>query len=117
MSKIHNANIFLDRRRKLRVNQTAAESKLWRHLRNNSLGVKFKRQHSISGYITDFYSFQAKLVIEVDGDTHASFEAQEYDQVRTEYFKNFGITVLRFTNDEVLSNVESVLDKILESLP
>jgi len=96
----------------LRKNQTPAEEKLWSYLRNNGLKVKFKRQHGIGGYITDFYCASKKLVIELDGSVHESGEAKEYDDVRDKYFKELGFTTLRFWNDEVENNIREVLEKI-----
>ena len=110
MSKIHNNRILKDRRIELRRKETPVEKTLWFYLRDNKLGVKFKRQHSIVGYILDFYCHQKKLIIELDGEIHNTKEAREYDTVRDKYFKELGYTTLRFLNREVESDVEKVLN-------
>jgi very-short-patch-repair endonuclease len=115
MSKlIHNNEIFIERRRELRQNQTPSEKKLWWYLRGQKLGAKFKRQHSIGGYILDFYCPEKKLIIELDGEVHNSEEAREYDTVRDKYFIELGYKVLRFKNEEVedKNKIEGVLEKI-----
>lgn len=113
MSKlIHNNEVFKERRKELRKNQTKTEEKLWFELRHEKLGYKFKRQHSIGGYILDFYCPQKKLIIELDGEIHNTTEAREYDMVRDKYFTELDYTVLRFLNREVENNVEKVLTAI-----
>jgi len=116
MKWTHNVQNLLDRRRELRKNSTDAEQKLWFELRNSKLGAKFKRQHSIGGYIADFYRQKYKLIIELDGDIHNTKEAKEYDSVRDKFFKELDYTVLRFLNTEVENGTERVLEKIKKSL-
>lgn len=97
----------------LRQPQTPAEQKLWSCLRNRQLnGLKFRRQHPIGKFIIDFYCAEAKLCIEVDGDSHA--EQIEYDQARTEYLNERGYTVMRFTNRAVFNQCEAVLQRIAD---
>jgi len=108
----HDNRILRDRRRELRKNSTKPEQILWFELRHSKLGVKFKRQHSIGGYITDFYCAAGKLVIELDGAIHNTTEAQEYDRIRDNYFKELGLKVLRFQNDDAEKNTEQTLEKI-----
>ena len=113
MSKlIHNNEVLKERRKELRKNQTKTEEILWFELRHEKLGFKFKRQHSIGGYILDFYCPQKKLIVELDGEVHNTKEAKEYDEVRDKYFKELGYTTIRFLNREVEDNIEKVLDKI-----
>ncbi len=104
------------RARELRREMTPAERKLWQHIRNRQVaGAHFRKQHAVGTYIVDFYCAQAKLVIEVDGDSHA--EQAEYDGQRTQWLnEQKDYRVLRFTNEEVQRNFEGVLDKILEAL-
>ena len=90
MKWTHNNRTLSDRRKELRQNQTKAEEILWFELRNNKLGAKFKRQHSIGGYIADFYCQKHKLIIELDGEIHESKENKEYDEVRDKFFKELG---------------------------
>jgi len=109
---IHDHQDLLERRRELRKNQTKVEEILWWYLRNRGVGVKFKRQHSVGGYILDFICAEKKLIIELDGEIHNTEEAKQNDAVRDKYFRGLGYKVLRFKNGEVEVNVEKVLDKI-----
>lgn len=106
----------LEKRRYLRNNMTEPEMKLWQYIKNKQLGVKFRRQHSIGEYIADFYCTKLKLVIEIDGESHFDDEAIEYDIIRTNFFKNLGIEVIRFNNDEVMTNIEGIFDVISKVL-
>ncbi len=98
--------------RENRKNPTEAENILWQRLRNNQLGVKVRRQHSVHGYIVDFAILEVKLVIEVDGKYHDSAEQKAYDEARTKFLKEFNLDLLRFTNEEVVNNTEQVISKI-----
>lgn len=116
MSKIHNNIILKDRRTELRRKETTTEKILWFYLRSNKLGVKFKRQHSVGGYILDFYCSEKKLIVELDGEVHNTKEAQEYDKVRDKFFKELGYATLRFLNREIENDIDEVLDKISKFL-
>lgn len=97
----------------LRSNQTGAESLLWTHLRNRQLNnLKFRRQHPIGNYIVDFYCVEAKVVVEIDGDTH--LDRIDYDQTRTEWLERQGLRVIRFSNMDVYDNPAEVLTLIAE---
>jgi very-short-patch-repair endonuclease len=99
--------------RDLRKLQTAAEEKLWQALRNGKVGnLKFRRQHAFDNYILDFYCHKIKLAIEVDGGIHNDPEVAAYDEIRTKNLNENGITVIRFTNDEVKKNIKAVIQKI-----
>ncbi len=87
---------------------TKAEDVLWQVVRNSNLGVKFRRQHTIGTYIADFASIPARLVVEVDGEIHQTADYPQYDQARTEYLNEAGFKVIRFTNQEVLTETERV---------
>jgi very-short-patch-repair endonuclease len=101
------------RAKELRRELTPAEKKLWTRLRNGQVnGLQFRRQHAVGTYIVDFYCAKAKLVIEVDGDSHA--EQIEYDQARTEYLNERGYHVIRFTNREVFNHLEAVVQQIAD---
>jgi len=101
--------------RRLRRNLTHAEALLWSALRRRQLvGLKFRSQHPIGRFIVDFYCPSCKLVIEVDGDIHT--QQQAYDDARTKQLQSFGYQVLRFTNEEVLSDLQTVLDCILQTV-
>jgi very-short-patch-repair endonuclease len=98
----------------LRNNMTEAENRLWYYLRNRQLkGYRFYRQKIIGNYIVDFYCPALKLVIEVDGSQHYSIAGTEDDRMRDEFFRNYGLRVLRFNNLEVLHNLEGVIETIL----
>ena len=98
--------------RDLRKRETKTEKILWGLLSNKKLGVKFRRQHPISQFIADFYCHELKLVIEVDGEIHLHQENIEYDKMRTSVFNDHGISVIRFTNREILKNPGEVLTAI-----
>ena len=98
----------------LRKEMTPAERKLWSHLRNDQLGVKFRRQHAIGNYIPDFCPPKTKLIIELDGSQH--LEQEEYDQKRTEYLEEQGYRVLRFWNNDVMKDIEGVILAIMVAL-
>ena len=103
------------RARKLRSNLTDAESYLWRHLRFRQIaGHKFRRQRPIGPYIVDFVCLEKKVVIEVDGGQHA--QTQTLDDTRDKWLRSQGYVVLRFWNNEVLSNLDGVLQVIDSSL-
>lgn len=110
MKAINNIKKFYYRRKGLRNNSTPQEILLWLQLKNSQLGLKFRRQHSIGGYIADFYCPSKKLVIEIDGSQH--FKNVEYDDIRSKYLEGFGIKVIRFTNTEINTNMNGVLLKI-----
>lgn len=111
---VHDIEKLKERRRELRKNQTKAEEILWWYLRDRKMGVKFKRQHSVGGYILDFCCSEKKLIIELDGEIHNTEEAKQNDAVRDKYFKELGYTILRFKNEEVENRekLEKVLDEM-----
>ncbi len=102
-----------DRARESRQQPTPAEEKLWEEvLRNKQCkGYKFTRQKPIGNYILDFYCSELLLAVEVDGDSHA--QNQEYDEIRTQYLNSCGIQVKRYSNEQVLSNIEYVKKDLL----
>lgn len=115
--QIFNKTSTLEKRRNLRKNQTEPEKKLWQYLRNKKLdGYKFFRQYGIGEYIADFYSAELKLVIEIDGESHFTDEGIEYDKIRSDFLNSIGIEVLRFTNEEVMNNIEGVIYKITKEV-
>ena len=104
--------------RQLRENMTDAERHLWAKVRMKQLkGYQFYRQKPIGDYIVDFFCPMAKLVIEIDGSHHLVGEAIEYDRIRDDYLRSLGLRVLRFTNTDVLTNIESVVDSIRGRIP
>jgi very-short-patch-repair endonuclease len=99
---------------KLRKELTPAERKLWSRIRNDQLGVTFRRQHAVGNYIPDFCSPKAKLIIELDGSQH--LEQEEYDEERTRYLESQGYKVIRFWNNDVMNNIEGVILAIINAL-
>jgi very-short-patch-repair endonuclease len=118
MKFILNDPLLKQRRKELRHKQTEAEKAFWRQVQNRRFyGMKFYRQYSAGPYILDFYCPQMKLAVELDGGQHACDENRQYDAARTEYLQALGIEIIRFWNDEVLSNTEGVLARIAEIIP
>ncbi len=102
-----------DNARVLRRYQTPHEELLWNELRGRKIeGLKFRRQVPIGQFIVDFLCYEAGLIIEVDGAQHSDLHVREYDHVRTNYLREQGFAVLRFTNREVEANLPSVLVNI-----
>ena len=101
----------------LRANMTDAEKLLWEKLKDRNLfKFKFRRQHPIDIFIVDFYSHPVLLVIEVDGEYHLNFEQKEYDIGRSAELENWGLKIIRFSNDEILKNLDNVVGKIREEI-
>jgi len=117
MTLLKNKSQLLFRRRELRQEQTPEENILWHHIRNRKLGLKFRRQYSVGGYVLDFYCPEVKLAIELDGSQHSEEENLEYDKDRTYYLQILGCTVLRFKNKEINENLERVLSVIVKYFP
>lgn len=116
MKTVFNIKELFYRRKDLRNNSTLQEILLWQKLKNSQTGFKFRRQHSIGGYIVDFYCPSKKLIIEIDGSQHLVKEAKDYDKIRSEYFMGLDIKVLRFTNAEINTNIDGVIQKIINEL-
>ncbi|MBI2087021.1 MAG: endonuclease domain-containing protein [Candidatus Zambryskibacteria bacterium] len=110
--KVHNSKKLLERRKELRKFSTPEEEILWNELRNNKLGCRFRRQHSIGGYILDFYCFKARLIIELDSKSHD----KQYDAIRDKYFKELGYQTARIKNQEIKNNLEKVIKHIKQTL-
>jgi very-short-patch-repair endonuclease len=99
------------RARAMRSEQTPAEAKLWSLLRAHRFSdVKFARQVVVEPYILDFAARSRKIAIEIDGDTHA--HRLQYDAARTTYLESRGYRVIRFTNADVIGNIEGVAEMI-----
>ena len=115
-SNLPNIRPLKARRRELRNQPTVAEAVLWKHLRKQALGKKFRRQYSIGRYVVDFYCVQSRLAIELDGAPHYSLLRQEYEAQRTALLESHGVRILRFENRIVFENLEAVLETIREGL-
>ena len=110
---LFNRTETLLKRRQLRKDQTDAERLLWSRLRGKALGLKFFRQYGIGSYIADFYSPAVKLVVELDGGQHYTEDGLAYDKVREEYMAAVGVKTVRFSNVEVLTDLDGVLHSIM----
>ena len=108
---------FRRRARKLRASSTSAEQRLWQALRNRKLARwKFRRQHPIDRFIVDFVSLDGKLVVEVDGVTHATAAALKRDKERTRVLESLGFLVVCVSNVDVYDNLDGVLEMIDRTL-
>jgi len=103
------------RRGKLRNNPTDYEDKLWKFLRRNGLGVKFRRQYSIDNYVVDFYCPEWRLAVELEGKVH--LKRKKYDEYRKKYIEAFGIKMINFPNENVNKDIIGVLKEIVNNAP
>jgi very-short-patch-repair endonuclease len=102
---------------RLRKKLTLSEFLLWKKLRDkNIFNTKFRKQHPVNKYIVDFYCHEYKLVIEVDGDYHNDNDQIQYDLDRTSDLNNFGLNVIRFTNHEIINDIDHVIAEILKTI-
>ena len=91
---------------------TKAETFLWSRLRGKQGGLKFRRQHSIGSFIVDFYCSACDVVIEIDGISHLDDKIYKRDLIKEKYLKDKGFTILRFSDNEILKNIDSILEGI-----
>jgi very-short-patch-repair endonuclease len=114
---LYNRPPLKSRRKELRNGSTPAEVKLWSMLQHSNLGgYKFRRQHSIGYYILDFYCPSERVAVELDGDSHFTDDAIDYDHERTAYLNALNIKVIRFLNTDVYNNLNVVCERILEEI-
>jgi very-short-patch-repair endonuclease len=114
----YNADLVF-RAKTMRKNPTLAERKLWQNCLRN-LPMRFLRQRLIEHFIVDFYCAALRLVIEVDGDSHFSEQGEAYDAERSAILEGYGLSVVRFTNRQVLEEFEGVchvIEKLLTKSP
>lgn len=105
------------RARSLRRPQTETERILWKKIRARRFyGFKFRRQVPMGIFIVDFFCVSEKLVVEIDGDSHAMEGAKEYDKMREEYLRSKGLRIIRFSNDSVRTNLDGVLTRLYEAI-
>jgi len=108
--------LIFSKARELRKKLTPAEQTFWLRLKEIFPEYKFRRQHPISIYIADFYCHKLKLIIEIDGSIHDSEEAKLNDKKRQNDLENLKLTVIRFTNDQVKNEIESVIEMISSTI-
>src|SRR5262245_56290275 len=105
-----------NRAKQLRRRMTRAETLLWRYIKANHIdGLSFRRQVPTRGYVADFVCYAARLIVELDGESHEFKSRQQHDAQRDAWFESQGYAVLRFTNDQVLSELEGVVTIIRET--
>ncbi|MDO4229152.1 MAG: leucine--tRNA ligase [Capnocytophaga sp.] len=112
----NNAHLLSEKAKENRNNPTQAESILWEQINAKKLDAKFRRQHLIDDFIVDFVCLSKRLVIEIDGGYHNDNQQKEYDEERTKILNEKGFEVIRFTNEEVIGDIDNVLHKISEIL-
>lgn len=109
-------HLLLEKAKYNRDHPTEAERLLWKYLSTNTMGVHFRQQHPVMDYIPDFACLKLKLLIEVDGGYHFEGEQPERDTERTHNLESEGYTIIRFTNEEVLNNIDNTLERIVQSI-
>jgi very-short-patch-repair endonuclease len=115
--KLFNQTLLKEKRKDLRNNSTLSEKILWSKLKKgNPFNLKFRRQYSIGNYIVDFYCTELKLAIEIDGDSHFQEGSEKKDLKRTNFLIEQGIELIRFTNNDVKDNWQSVLNEIAREI-
>ena len=110
------SHIIFGNAKHLRKNMTEAEKVLWVYLKTGIEGLKFRRQHPIGLYIADFYCHHVKLIIEVDGSIHEENNVREADATRQKELERWGYFITRFTNQQVMKEVEDVIKLIAEKI-
>jgi very-short-patch-repair endonuclease len=121
MQRTNQPDMFYGAKRKifqnaevLRSNMTISEKLLWERLNKSQLGVRFKAQHPLDIFVADFYCHKFKLVVEIDGEIHN--KQKEYDEGRAAEMGNYNLKVIRFTNDQVLNEIDWVVEEIKKYL-
>ncbi len=117
MPFLYNDSGFKQLRKLLRRNSTVSEKVLWAYVRQLRFqGFIFQRQYSVDRYVLDFYCPKVRLAIEVDGSQHYTSSGKKYDNERTTFLESLNIQVIRFTNAEVLENIDGVVETVLSFL-
>jgi very-short-patch-repair endonuclease len=117
MTQIFNKAKECEKRRSLREEMPKAEALVWQRLRRRQVeGFKFRRQYSVDAYVIDFYCSELRLAIEIDGDSHLQGDAPAYDIARQRLLESLGLAVLRFTNCQVYTELDVVIDTIAEKI-
>jgi len=114
--KLFDRNATVLRAREQRRSPTLPEALLWQALRTRPKGLKFRRQHPLGPYVADFYCAGARLVIEVDGESHSMGDRPAHDARRDEWLRNGGLQVVRFAASDVMRDLQSVVTAILRAV-
>ena len=109
MTKLYNKRKFQEFRSELRGRMTKSEAILWKYIKNDRLGFRFRRQHGIGNHIVDFYCPKLKLVIEVDGLTHAEEKVFEKDQRKEKFIKENSMILKRYSSDQIFNDLDNTL--------
>ena len=113
MKHVFNLTSEKEKRRVLRNRPTQSENILWLRLRREQIaGLRFRRQYSVGAFVLDFFCPEINLAIEIDGSSHDGEDAKEYDLNRQGWIEQYGVQFLRFTNDEVQNDIETILQTI-----
>ena len=112
MTQLFNKITEKQKRRDLRNNMPKAEVLVWTRLQGSQTGCRFRRQFSVGPFVIDFYCPSLRLAVEIDGDSHFEKAAQAADEERQAFIEALGIKLLRFTNNEVFNNLDSVVEAI-----
>lgn len=117
VTRIYNRHFDKEKRQYLRNNSPKAEALLWQKIRRRQVAnIKFRRQYGIERFVLDFYSPHLNLAIEIDGPTHIGREVKKYDQCRQSFVESLGIRFLRFTNEEIYEDINSVVGTIYQKI-
>ena len=109
MTKIYNRKKLQEFRSELRNRMTKSEVVFWKFVQNDQFGYRFRRQYGIGNYIIDFYCPKLKLAIEIDGITHADEKVLEKDLMKEGFLKSIGISLRRYSSDQILNDLNNVL--------
>ena len=101
---------------RMRNNPTEAEERMWQYLKGSQLGKPFRRQHIIADNIVDFVCLPCKLIIEIDGGYHNDIRQQYHDNLRTEELQHYGFRIIRFTNEDVLYKLDTILEYLKQQI-
>jgi len=115
MTKIYNTSRNKPFRKYLRQNMTKSETVLWKNIKGDRLGHRFRRQYGVGNYIIDFYCPLLKLAIEVDGFTHADERVFAKDQRKEKYLESLGITVKRYSAEQVFNTINEVIGDLYQT--
>jgi very-short-patch-repair endonuclease len=115
MTEIFNKQTQVLIRKNLRNNMTKSEVVLWKHLKGNQLGFKFRRQCGIGNYVVDFYCPRLKLIIEIDGLSHSVEKVFEKDTVRQKYLEGLGLVVKRYSSEDIFYKINQILEDVYQT--
>jgi len=116
IGRYENKSCYKTRRSELRKHMTLSEVLIWKMIKNEQMGVKFRRQYNIGSYIVDFYCHELKLIIEIDGSIHENDNNYKQDIFRQKNLENQGYKIIRLTNNQVKNNPDGIYYYLLERI-